>query len=174
MKKILQFTLTLCLFSSVLIAEDTTASAAQEGITQAEKTKLSGQVTEVKNSIMFTLKDDEGKEHLVRLAQIWTPYANKPYGKEALEALTNLIGHKKVDCEVYQKDRFGKNIAEVNCEGKSVQAELVELGLAWVHKKYGSAELIALEEKAKEAKRGVWALPNPPGTKKARVSKKVV
>lgn len=175
MKKILTLSLTISLFTPLAFADEAVAKRpAQEMVTptaEAEVTKLSGQVTDIKNSIVFTMKDEKGAEHVVRLAHIWTPYANKPYGKEAIAALKDIVGDKKVECTVHKKDRFGKNISEVTCEDKSVQAQMVELGLAWVHKKFNTAELLALQDKAKEARRGVWALPNPPGSKKKRVKK---
>lgn len=135
-------------------------------------TKITGKVTEIQNSSVFTLQDAEGQPHVIRLAHIWTPYANKPYGKEALAGLKELIQHKNVECSVIQKDKKGKNLSDVKCDGKSVQSQMVELGLAWVHQKYATDELKSLEAKAKEAKRGIWALPNPPGTKRAKVSEK--
>jgi endonuclease YncB( thermonuclease family) len=172
-KNFLMAALVLC--ATPVFAEDAPAPvAAAPAVAPAQPeqiTKLSGQVTEINSSIIFKMKDDKGEIRTIRLAQIGTPYANKPYGKESIEALKNLIADKKVDCDVMKTDRFGKNIAVVTCDQKSIQAAMVEGGHAWVNKRYGTPELVALQDKAKEAKRGLWALPQPPigfGTKGMR------
>ena len=47
-------------------------------------------------------------------------------------------------------------------DGTNVNRKLVKPGLAWWYKKYSKdGSLGALEQEAREAKRGLWAEPNP-------------
>ena len=68
-----------------------------------------------------------------------------------------------VTVKVKEPDRYGRLVARVIAEGKDVSHELVKAGLAWHFKKYSSErELAELEDKAREARVGIWSMPNQP------------
>jgi micrococcal nuclease len=47
-------------------------------------------------------------------------------------------------------------------DGKNLNQELVKAGMAWWYRKYSNDSTLGqLEEKARVAKRGLWADPNP-------------
>lgn len=57
-------------------------------------------------------------------------------------------------------DKYGRTVGRVYVGSLDVNAELVKRGAAWVYRQYSSyLSLITLEQQAKAARRGLWALP---------------
>ena len=66
--------------------------------------------------------------------------------------------------EVKQEDRdhYGRIVGRVYTEGLDVNAEQIKRGMAWIYRKYNrDRSLLALEQEARGAKRGLWIDPNP-------------
>jgi endonuclease YncB( thermonuclease family) len=100
----------------------------------------------------------------LRLHGIDCPEKTQPFGQRAKTAALELSGGKTVRVLPRDRDRYGRTIAEVELpDGKSLNRELVRLGLAWWYRKYAprDAELERLEAEARAAKRGLWSLPEP-------------
>ena len=71
---------------------------------------------------------------------------------------------KDVKLETHGKDRFGRTIADVFLsDGTNVNHELVKEGWCWWYRKYasGDAALEGLEAEAREARKRLWADPQP-------------
>lgn len=52
-------------------------------------------------------------------------------------------------------------VARLQVEGLNINAEMIRRGAAWVYRKYtNDASVLALEAQAREAKRGLWSLPD--------------
>lgn len=49
-----------------------------------------------------------------------------------------------------------RQACQVTADGKDVQAEIVKLGLAWDWARYSGGKYAALEDKARNAKCGLW------------------
>lgn len=106
--------------------------------------------------------DSNGREAEIRLADIDTPEWNQPRGKEARDALLALVGGKDVRLELIGGDVYRRIVAHVYVGDVDVNAELVRRGLAWVRRAYDPApSLVALEEGARQAQRGLWADDDP-------------
>lgn len=137
--------------------------SASEKKDDAKKIKLhQGKVSTIHNSVSFTVKDAAGKEHILRLAEINTPYLDKPHGSESLKALKDLIDNKDVSYEVLTTDRMGKRIVKANVGNININAFMIENGHAWMSQKFGrDPELIDLQGKAKAARVGLWANARP-------------
>ena len=57
-------------------------------------------------------------------------------------------------------DRYGRTVAHVWNGETSLNLELVKRGAAWFYSQYArSAALYDVEQEARKAKRGLWALP---------------
>ena len=145
----------------------------------AQAEPLQGRVSWVNDGDTFVLstpgtcsggyKDNcyRGKpQYRIRLAEVDAPETAhqpepaQPYGQQAKAALTELIGNKQVSVRVSGTDRYGRLIGYVYTDTLWVNAKMVETGNAWVYRRYSyTPELINLEEKAKESKLGLWALP---------------
>lgn len=101
-----------------------------------------------------------GEEVRVRIAEIDAPEAGQPYGDRAREVLAGLIGGRVIRIDEVDQDRYGRVVARVEANGFDVGAEMVRRGAARVYRSYAtSASLYALENEARAARRGLWALP---------------
>ena len=106
--------------------------------------------------------DSHGREVEVRLADIDTPEYNQPRGGEAREVLQSLVAGKEVRLELIGGDAYRRIVARVFVDTVDVNAELVRRGLAWVRRAYDPAPaLVALEDGARKARRGLWADEDP-------------
>ena len=95
----------------------------------------------------------------VRLYGIDSPEHDKPYWAEAKRTLAGLISGKTVRLQEMDRDRYGRVVARVEVDGLDVNAEMVRRGAAWVYRKHTNEPiLIQLEDDARRAKRGLWAL----------------
>jgi endonuclease YncB( thermonuclease family) len=108
------------------------------------------------------LRIDRHKER-VRLQGIDAPEPGQPYGTQAKQALAGLVVGSPVTVLPTGRDRAGRLLADLQLsDGRSVRAELVQQGMAWLLRK--DPPLAALEAAAREARRGLWAdrRPVPP------------
>ncbi len=92
----------------------------------------------------------------------------QPWGEEAGRVLADLVLKQPVEVEVFGRDRYKRILAVVRHGTTNVNELLVRSGLAWVYRggrNDAPAEmqrrLEAAEEDARQAKRGLWADPNP-------------
>lgn len=93
------------------------------------------------------------------------PY-DKPaqiFGEESKKILQNMIKNKEVTVQVsYAKDKYGRNICQIDIAGKNVSQEMVKAGAAWMYTKYSKdGAMSAIQTEAKANKRGLWADPSP-------------
>lgn len=91
------------------------------------------------------------------------PEQGQAFGARAKQATSELAFGKEVRVETRTTDRYGRMVGEVFLPGgKSLNRELVKLGMAWWYRKYSTdASIGALEDQASAAKRGLWADPDP-------------
>jgi len=118
---------------------------------------LKGTVVRVIDGDTFDL---EGGQR-IRLAGADAPeYPKGCLSFRAKERLEELILGKEVEIEPLKKDNFGRQMAFVKVGGLLLDRALVEEGLAQAasgeNQKYG-AELLAAQDSAKKAKRGIWS-----------------
>jgi micrococcal nuclease len=104
-----------------------------------------------------------GQAERIRLKGIDSPEKGQAFGKKAKQFTSTLVYGKEVTIQVLRKDRHGRTVADVVLpDGTNVSRELVRAGLAWWYRQYSKDESLgALEEDARQAKRGLWADPNP-------------
>ncbi len=99
----------------------------------------------------------------VRLFGVDCPDQGQPFAEEAAKFTADKILEKPVTIEPLVLDRYGRTVAWVNVDGKSVNHALVEAGLGWWFKHFAPGErmLERLEREPRRSKRGLWARPNP-------------
>jgi len=98
----------------------------------------------------------------VRLDGIDAPELKQPFSQQSKEALSGLVFGKTVILRVTGKDRYKRTLAVVMVEGLNVNLEMVRRGMAWRYEKYSKdAALLAAQNEAKEAGRGLWADASP-------------
>jgi len=100
----------------------------------------------------------DGKKIKVRMVNIDAPEAGQAYGKESREALANMVLKKQVRIKSQAIDSYGRMIAEVSVDGRSVNEEQLRNGMAWEYSHYHSNKhLLSLNKQAQQAKRGLWS-----------------
>lgn len=129
-------------------------------VTVVNATEIVGRVVGIGDGDTLTLLTADKQQVKVRLAEIDTPEKAQPYGQKARQALADLTFQKQVVLVVQDRDRYGRTVARVSVDGVDVNRKLVESGAAWVYRQYNrDPSLLQVEAEAKEAKRGLWALP---------------
>ncbi len=117
----------------------------------------------------------------VRLAGIDTPEIKgrggpgQPLGDAAREAINAAAKGKVVSVRQVDLDQYNRPIVELAVDGRILNLELVEQGLAEVYrgatKRLDRAPYLASEERARRAKRGIWGLSGYQSPKAYRRSK---
>jgi endonuclease YncB( thermonuclease family) len=149
---LLAFAATALLSTSCPASDPASASGAEARI-------LDGRVVGISDGDTLTLLVDR-EQVRIRLAQIDAPESNQPYGKNAKAALSAFAFGRRARVEVVDIDRYGRTVGEVFVDGIDVNREMVREGHAWAYTKYSqSTEIIELEDSARNAKKGLWALP---------------
>ena len=124
---------------------------------------LTGKVVAVHDGDTMTLLVSDGasyKQVKVRLAEIDAPELRQSYGDKAKQALSDLAYYQQARVVVQDTDRYGRTVGRVYVDSLDINAALVKRGAAWVYRQYSrDPGLLVLEQQAKAAKRGLWALP---------------
>jgi endonuclease YncB( thermonuclease family) len=104
-----------------------------------------------------------GKELVkIRLAEIDAPEKDQVFGETSKRSLSDMVLDKHVKIKSQAMDQYGRLVAYLNVGGMNVNAEQIRRGMAWEYSHFHSnKELIALQEEARQAPRGLWALNNP-------------
>ena len=119
-----------------------------------------GKVVGVHDGDTLTLLDDSNRQKKVRLAEIDAPESHQPYGSRAKQELSELAFGRSAAVQVQDIDRYGRTVGRITVDGVDVNAEMVRRGAAWVYRKYVKDQsLFTIEQEAKDAKAGLWALP---------------
>jgi endonuclease YncB( thermonuclease family) len=103
-----------------------------------------------------------GRQTKVRLAEIDAPEKRQPFGERSKQSLSDLVYGKWVKVNQEDLDRYGRVVGRVYFESLDVNAEQIKRGMAWIYRQYNrDRSLLALEQGARGAKRGLWTEPNP-------------
>jgi micrococcal nuclease len=98
----------------------------------------------------------------IRLAEIDAPEMAQAYGDTSKQSLSGMVLGKRVGIISQAVDQYGRLVAHLSEGEIDVNAEQVRRGLAWEYSSYHSNKaMIAIQEEAKQASRGLWALGNP-------------
>jgi micrococcal nuclease len=100
----------------------------------------------------------------IRLSGIDCPEKRQAYGNNAKHAASALAFGKDVTVQTHGHDKYKRTLGDVLLpDGTNVNHELVKEGWCWWYRKYapGDTVLEGLEADAREAKKGLWADPQP-------------
>ena len=124
-------------------------------------TELAGKAAGVMDGDTMVLSAG-GAERKVRLARIDAPEKSQPFGPEAKACLEGMVTGRSVRVSWNREDMYGRVIGEVVVRGRSVNEAMVEKGMAWQYAEYDkSADLKALESKARTNRLGLWSQAEP-------------
>jgi endonuclease YncB( thermonuclease family) len=109
-----------------------------------------------------------GRVIRVRFGGIDTPEHGQTHGWRSRQALRELIRGKTVDLNCYKQDPRGRQVCRVFVAGEDVGLNMVARGAAWHFKAFAKEQTpedrrryAQAEDKARAAKRGIWASNNP-------------
>jgi len=100
----------------------------------------------------------------VRLSGIDCPENGQAFGNRAKQAASAFVFGRDVILQTHGQDKYGRTLADVVLrDGTNVNHALVKDGWCWWYRKYapGNTELESLEKEARDAKKGLWADPQP-------------
>jgi micrococcal nuclease len=105
----------------------------------------------------------QGKAERIRLYGIDCPERGQDFGTRASKFASDMVFGEVEDVEPVDRDQYGRTVAWVSVNGKSLNKELLRAGLAWWFRRYAPdrADLARLEREARKAKVGLWSHPNP-------------
>ncbi len=104
----------------------------------------------------------EGRPLRIRLGNIDAPEKAQAFGEKSKQSLSDLCYRQDATYTTQAVDRYGRTVAVVTCAGVNVNRMQVELGMAWVYTQYNQdRSLMALQEQAKSAHRGLWIDKDP-------------
>lgn len=109
----------------------------------------------------------DGRISRVRLYGIDCPEAGQPFADEARELTASVVEGKTVSLTPVESDRLGRSVADVSTskdgEAPYLSDILLSAGLAWWYEGQSppGRHLELHEARAREARRGLWADPDP-------------
>jgi endonuclease YncB( thermonuclease family) len=123
---------------------------------------LVGKVVKIQDGDTLTVLVNKAQIR-VRLDAIDAPEHGQAFGKRSQQSLTQLCAAKQAWIEDRGKDRYGRTIGRVTCDGADANSEQVRRGMAWVFVRYApkGSPLYVLEKDARLRAVGLWADPRP-------------
>ena len=104
------------------------------------------------------------KVERIRLSGIDCTEKGQAFGKQAKHAGSDLAFGKEGTIQTHGYDKYRRTLADVLLlDGMNLNQELFKQGWCWWYRKYalGNMVLEAVEKDAREAKKGLWADPQP-------------
>ncbi|MBI4964776.1 MAG: thermonuclease family protein [Desulfomonile tiedjei] len=122
----------------------------------------SGKVVEVHDGDTISVMHF-GRAERIRLFGVDCPEHDQDFGTRASQFTADFAFGKIAQVLPADRDEYGRTVAWVSVEGKSLNKELVRAGLAWWYRRYAedNLELRDLESEALKNKLGLWSKPNP-------------
>jgi len=126
--------------------------------------QITGRVVAIQDGDTLTVLVDR-RQVKVRMVEIDAPEKAQAFGNRSKQSLSDLCFNKTTKLDDKGKDRYGRTLARVTCDGVDANAEQVKRGMAWVYDRYVTDRgLYSFQDEAKAARRGLWvdAQPIPP------------
>jgi endonuclease YncB( thermonuclease family) len=125
----------------------------------------SGKVVGIADGDTITALREGNQQVKIRLYGIDCPERYQPFSRKAKQFISEMVFGKEVEVEPVDIDRYNRLVALVTVSERLVNEELLNAGFAWVYTRYCVRPICekwrALESEAREARRGLWADPNP-------------
>ena len=119
-------------------------------------------VISVADGDTLTVLCNGSKQVKIRLSEIDAPEKRQPFGNRSMQSLSGMCLQKKAKIKPQTKDRYGRTVARVICDGVDANEEQIRRGMAWVYDKYvRDQNLYSIQNKARTSKIGLWADSKP-------------
>ncbi|MES2993056.1 MAG: thermonuclease family protein [Pseudomonadota bacterium] len=102
---------------------------------------------------------DRGHQSLtVRLAEIDAPEKGQPFGQRSKQHLSDLCLRRNAEVRTTSRDRYGRTVARVVCDGTDANATMVRDGMAWAYTRYlTDPQIRGMEVLAQRERVGIWS-----------------
>lgn len=142
---------------------------------QAQNGRISVFCYDVADGDTLRLKDSQDKTIKLRMKGIDAPEFRplQAYGAESRQAMINKVKGKQIEVILISKDQYDRDLGIVYYQGVNLNEEQIRLGNAWSYaykRDPEYARMRDLEQEARSAKRGLWALPDPQNPREFRDS----
>jgi endonuclease YncB( thermonuclease family) len=134
----------------------------------AQQQSITGKVVGVSDGDTITVLDASNRQHKVRLEGIDAPESAQDYGSRAKQSLSDLVFGKTVTVISSKKDKYGRVLGKVTLDGKNINLEQVNRGMAWFYRYYAKElkpeDATAYEQakaQARKERRRLWADVSP-------------
>lgn len=134
----------------------------------AQPQTITGKVVGVSDGDTITVLDEQKRQHKIRLDGIDAPESSQDFGSRSKQSLSDLVFSQVVTVTSSKKDRYDRTVGKVTLEGRDINLEQLNCGLAWFYRAYARElsrdDAVAYERAendAKAGKRGLWADPSP-------------
>ena len=128
----------------------------------AQAATFTGKVVGVSDGDTITVLAAGNKEFKIRLLAIDTPEDKQPFGDKAKQALSKKVFGQFVQVHWEKQDQYKRTLGNITIGQRWINLEMVVEGWAWHYKQYDKDKRFAdAEVKAKAARKGLWAGPNP-------------
>ncbi len=129
----------------------------------AHSETINGRVVGISDGDTLTVLDASNTQFKIRLAAIDAPEKAQAFGQRGKQQLSDLCYGKSAIVKVVSTDRYGRTVGDIDCAGINANEAMIQTGLAWVYRKYakGYGHLYALEDEARNTRRGLWVDSNP-------------
>ncbi|WP_373741114.1 thermonuclease family protein [Neisseria sp.] len=133
------------------------------------KRSYTGRVTSVADGDTLRVTDSDGQKHKIRLAYIDAPEIQQAYGEAARDSLRDMADGKTVAVTVFERDRYRREVAKVEVDGKDLNLAQLRRGAAWHYTSYAAkkqdgsdyAGYAAAMKKAHAGRVGLWKKTDP-------------
>ena len=139
-------------------ATPTATTGPAETITADIPAKWTGKVIGVTDGDTIDVLTDQKQVIRVRFNGIDTPERGQPFGNNAKQFVSDAVFGKPVTIVGHGTDRYDRTLGDVIHDGKSLNLDLVTVGLAWHYKQYSDDEQLATAEReARATGKGLWS-----------------
>ena len=112
-------------------------------------------------------------ETKLRFAYVDAPESSQAYSKESARLIKSMVYKKFVRVQITDVDRYGRCVGVIYRYRRSMNEEMVKRGAAWVYEEYirdknHLKHMMALQDKARKQKKGLWKASRPMRPKEYR------
>lgn len=154
------------LLPSLLLGCSPPPQATNADITSANTTPA--EVLRTGDGDSLKVRSQNGSSSKVRVGCIDSPEYDQEYGPEAGQRLKALLpSGTTIELREITTDQYGRTVAEIYSEGKSIGLQMVSEGYAVVYHRYldgcsdTADQYIAAEEEARSQKLNFWSQSDP-------------
>ncbi|AUD79893.1 nuclease [Kangiella profundi] len=102
---------------------------------------------------------EKGNSFTIRLKDIDAPERDQPFASDSRDYLKEMVMDKPIKLIGDKRDKYGRLLVDIMVDGQSINEIMIAEGMAWRWRYSKSKKMKLLEETARDAKKGIWALP---------------